>query len=205
MMWVCGALILHRFKATAPSPETVFHRFPRISPPTLQLLRIAISVQPKRFQMETEKCQGCGELDYNAYEKSRSRWRSNDRGPRRWTATFDQLRKGEVDGCHYCRVILQGAKWAWGENPEVVGEELGHPHWRCKDYYRICPFETLYVLKIDIRPGRRLIAWRECPSQGTSSGELGGLRPNPTDVDFIEFYTPKGKLIPRASPARQPY
>ncbi|KAK4160523.1 heterokaryon incompatibility protein-domain-containing protein [Cladorrhinum sp. PSN259] len=142
--------------------------------------------------MEPEKCQGCGELDYNTYGKPQGM--SNDRGPRRWTATFNQLRKGEVDGCQYCRVILQGAKWAWGENPEVVGEELGHPHWRCKDCYSVCPFETLYDLKIDIRPGRRLIAWRECPSQLTA-GWLRGLRPSPSNVDFIEFYTPKGSKI----------
>lgn len=130
-------------------------------------------------------CNTCKGLDYA--EWLAPRWPDELRdGPRRRVMRFPELRSSAAAGCECCSVIARGAEWAWGERPEVVGDESRYT----AEDERLFQLEPVNVLCVEIKPNRRLIAWRLRPPLPFDPPRD---RDSPDDVDAIEFFTPHGE------------
>ncbi|KAK0625167.1 hypothetical protein B0T17DRAFT_264236 [Bombardia bombarda] len=128
--------------------------------------------------------------------------------------TFDSLRSSVAAGCKYCRIIMDGAVWAWGDRPEIHGEESRHDHRRCNNGETRCPFDSLNTISIQVERDQRLFAWRNHPLYMVLSlGVIGDRtqmdispkshRPGAEEVDAIEFFTPYGTAELNNSSIRQ--
>src|SRR5687767_9717637 len=117
-----------------------------------------------QLQPDFDGCKACRGLEYDKFLLPPT---GKPGSPRRWVTTFASLRDGTAAGCETCGVLLEGARWAWGEKPEELkpsiedrpkafeeGQDDDH------DAESGSPNEKFYGLGIDIRPGRRLFAWR---------------------------------------------
>ncbi|KAK4185644.1 heterokaryon incompatibility protein-domain-containing protein [Podospora australis] len=154
----------------------------------------------------SRNCKACRGLQYDNFPHA-----EKPGVPRRWITSFAAVRRAASSGCETCHFLSAGAKWAWGETPEEIQKAELHyvPH-LCGKESAVCDVDThpcnlngkfCHDLGINIRPGRRLFAWRRGPHGETNMHmHVPPLsRPNNAVADTIEFFTPQGS--PQLHPA----
>lgn len=126
-----------------------------------------------------DSCEVCQGMYYERFEAS---WQGSPNGPRDLIITFPTLLNSAAAGCKYCGVVMNAARWAWGEHPEIVEEEL------FEGPVVFNRHNAVNWLRIQINPIGRLTAQREIRNRDVPHSEYIW-----EGMEAIELFTPHGR------------